>query len=349
MVKAYDAAGNTSSSSVTVNVNNADTTPPSVVIGSPISGATVSGTISVSGTASDNVGVSKVELYVDGGLYTSGTASVFSFSWNSSTKPDGSHTLMVKGYDAAGNTGSASISVNVSNTVGTGTGQPLLQIHADATEVTGVTNGSIVTPGIAPAGFTGKVVVNGAGSVSFAPAAAGNGVYFLSCCANTNNAYYKFSGTAIGNIFHVSQGQVSFLMKSRYTFAQRKVLAVSQRYVFDVRDGNGSHLFYFMSHVTSSGNLFFDYMAAGVGQYYGLAAGTEDAMFGSGVILKVTLAWDGVAMKLYLNGALVKSSPYTAATANWTSASNFDLGAYEYQTFGGYYVSDDVIDEFTVN
>ena len=46
-----------------------------------------------------------------------------------------------------------------------------LQLHSDASEVSGVTNGSIVTPAIAPPGFTGKVVVTGGGSVNFAPGA----------------------------------------------------------------------------------------------------------------------------------------------------------------------------------
>jgi len=224
---------------------------------------------------------------------------------------------------------------------------PLLQIHADALEVSGVTNGSTVTPAVAPLWFKGTVVVKGTGSIVYTSALVG-GVYFLNCCTNSNNAYYKFTGTTVGSIFNVNHGQISFSLKSRYSFAQRKQLAVSPRYAFDVRDGNGKHLFYFLSHITTSGGLFFSYMAGGTGQYYGLAPGTEDAMFGSGVILKITLAWDGTAIKLYLNGALVKSSPSPAATANWTSASNFDLGAYEYQTFGGYNVSDDVIDEFTV-
>ena len=61
--------------------------------------------------------------------------------------------------------------------------QPLLQMHLDQTEVSGgVTNGSAVTPSIAPAGFTGAVVANGTGSVNFAAAETGNGVYFLNCC-----------------------------------------------------------------------------------------------------------------------------------------------------------------------
>ncbi len=72
--------------------------------------------------------------------------------------------------------------------------QILFQLHSDASEVSGVTNGSTVTPAIAPSGFTGKVVVTGGGSVNFAPAQAGNGVYFLKCCDNSANAYYKFTG-----------------------------------------------------------------------------------------------------------------------------------------------------------
>jgi len=100
-----------------VNVSNPlpDTTPPTVNISAPSSGATVAGTISVQGSATDNVGVTKIELDVDGAVVATATASPFSFSWNSTTKPNGSHTLMIKAYDAANNVGSASVSVSVSN------------------------------------------------------------------------------------------------------------------------------------------------------------------------------------------------------------------------------------------
>ena len=87
-------------------------------------------------------------------------------------------------------------------------------MHLDAMEVSGVTNGSVVTPAVAPPGFTGSVMVNGSGSVNFAPAQSGNGVYFLNCCVNTNNAPLKFTGTTVGSIFNVNQGQVSFYLKS---------------------------------------------------------------------------------------------------------------------------------------
>jgi hypothetical protein len=223
----------------------------------------------------------------------------------------------------------------------------LLQIQGNQTEVNGVTNGSVVTPAIGPAGFTGAVVVNGSGSVNFAPAQNGTGVYFLNCCGNTNNAYYKFTGAAVGNIFNASQGQISFYLKSRYSYAQRLASAAEIRYAFDVRDGNGNHLFEFITQATY-GYLEFSYLAGGTGAYYAVPAGTEDALFGNGVSLQVTISWGASGANLYLNNTLVKSVPYTAPSPNWSAASNFDLGAFEYLTFGGYEVSDDVINGFTV-
>jgi len=116
-VKAYDAAGNIGSASVTVSVNNAasDTTPPTVSLSSPLSGASVSGTIAVQGAASDNLGVAKVEFYCDGSLYSTTTSTSFSFSLNTSSLTNGSHTVMVKAYDTSGNSASASRTVSVSN------------------------------------------------------------------------------------------------------------------------------------------------------------------------------------------------------------------------------------------
>jgi chitodextrinase len=113
---AYDAAGNSSTTSVTVSVAApADTTQPTVSFASPAAGATVSGTIQVQASASDNVGVSKVELSVDGSLTDTLTASPWTFSLDTSTLANGSHTLSMTAYDAAGNSSSAQISVSVQN------------------------------------------------------------------------------------------------------------------------------------------------------------------------------------------------------------------------------------------
>ena len=66
--------------------------------------------------------------------------------------------------------------------------------------------------------------------------------------------------------------------------------AGSQRYAFDVRDGNGSHLFYFLTQI-ASGSLVFEYLAAGSGSYYYVPSGTENALFGAGVVMQVTIGW----------------------------------------------------------
>ena len=134
--------------------NAGDSTPPTVAIASPASGVTVAGTISVTGTATDNVGVTSIQFLVDGQVAASGTSSPYSFSWNTANVTNGSHTLTVDAYDAAGNLGSASVSVTVNNqapppppdntpptvtitkpTNGTKLGNGNLQIAVSATDV----------------------------------------------------------------------------------------------------------------------------------------------------------------------------------------------------------------------
>jgi len=93
-----------------------DTTPPATSITSPSSGNTVSGSVTISASASDNVGVTRVELWLDGALASADTASPYSFTWNTTATANGSHALQTKAYDAAGNLGTSSIvTVTVSN------------------------------------------------------------------------------------------------------------------------------------------------------------------------------------------------------------------------------------------
>src|SRR5205814_1183983 len=94
---------------------NADATPPAVSITSPASGATVSGSVTVSASASDNVGVAGVQFLVDGAnLGAEDTSSPYSVSWNTTTVANGSHTLTATARDAAGNrTTSSPVTVTV--------------------------------------------------------------------------------------------------------------------------------------------------------------------------------------------------------------------------------------------
>jgi len=114
--QAFDGAGNQASASpvaVTILAQVADTTPPLVTILSPTNGASVSGKVNVSVSASDNVAVTSLQLYIDGALKASSTTGSLTTTWNISghSVKSGAHTLTAKAGDAAGN--SATISVTV--------------------------------------------------------------------------------------------------------------------------------------------------------------------------------------------------------------------------------------------
>jgi hypothetical protein len=94
-----------------------DLTPPTVSITSPSNGTSVSGSISVTVTAADNVKVSSVSLNVDGALIDSLTTTPYNFSWNSSSVANGTHVLAATAKDAAGNSASSGITIAVNTTV----------------------------------------------------------------------------------------------------------------------------------------------------------------------------------------------------------------------------------------
>lgn len=114
-VTAYDAAGNTSFKSVTVNVSNAaavpDTVAPVPVISSPTAGTKVGNSVTVRGSATDNVGVATLRLFIDGSQVASASGSSLSYSWNTRKVSRGTHTLLLQATDAAGNSAVQSISV----------------------------------------------------------------------------------------------------------------------------------------------------------------------------------------------------------------------------------------------
>jgi chitinase len=115
--KAYDAVGNVGDSTVTVSVVN-DVTSPTIFHTAPVQGSRVSGTINVSCNASDDVGVSRVEFFVNGAMRAAVNYTPYYFSWDTKAVADGSYILSAKAYDAAGNVGqAATVTVTVNNTV----------------------------------------------------------------------------------------------------------------------------------------------------------------------------------------------------------------------------------------
>jgi hypothetical protein len=116
---AKDAAGNQGTSAVisaTVANKTSDTTAPTVSVTAPANGGTVSGTVNVTASASDNVGVSSVDFYIDNVLQGSSSAVPYGLTWSTGNWADGSHTLKAVAKDAAGNQGtSAMVTVTIAN------------------------------------------------------------------------------------------------------------------------------------------------------------------------------------------------------------------------------------------
>jgi Fe2+ or Zn2+ uptake regulation protein len=95
-----------------------DYTSPVSAITSPANNSTVkkNKTTTIQATASDNVGIAKVEFYVNGVLKCADTAAPYSCSWQVPNSIGAKYLLQTVGYDAANNTGSSPfVSVTATN------------------------------------------------------------------------------------------------------------------------------------------------------------------------------------------------------------------------------------------
>ena len=91
-----------------------DTIAPTVSITNPANGSTVArkSTVSITASASDNIGIIRVEFYVNGALQCTDSQAPYGCSWkvpnNGSIK---NYRLDAKAYDAANNVGTATLTV----------------------------------------------------------------------------------------------------------------------------------------------------------------------------------------------------------------------------------------------
>ena len=164
VAKAYDAAGNVgSSSAASFTINNpvaGDTTPP--VVSASETGT--SGTVTFSATASDNVGVTKVEFYVDGALKGTDTASPYTMTFDSKTLTNAAHALTAKAYDAIGNsTLSSAANFTVNNPVIT---QVMLNTGFESGTASWTATSGVITSDASQAAHAGswKAWLNGYGA-----------------------------------------------------------------------------------------------------------------------------------------------------------------------------------------
>jgi hypothetical protein len=173
---ATDAANNVSSSSGALRMT-INTTPPTVAVTSPADGATVSGTETVTASASDDVPIAGVQFLLDGNAGTDDTTAPYSIAWDTTHVSDGSHVLTAIARDAAGNRAtSAPVNVTVSN---------------DTTPPDVVTRFEETSSAIS-AGPAGAWVLRGAEVAAFSGGSAG------SSNVTGATATFTFTGTAVG-------------------------------------------------------------------------------------------------------------------------------------------------------
>ena len=111
--KAFDAAGNLATSSM-VNVtvaNTVDVTPPAVSISNPINGAKVANNVSITASATDNVGVAMLSIYIDGVLKSQSNSRTLAYTWNARKATVGTHRISAIATDASGNSSESVVQV----------------------------------------------------------------------------------------------------------------------------------------------------------------------------------------------------------------------------------------------
>jgi probable HAF family extracellular repeat protein len=95
-----------------------DIVPPTVALTAPQNGSTVSGAITLAASASDNVGVARVDFVVDGVLVASDATAPYSTAWDSSVVGNGAHIVAAQASDTAGNSSvSTAASIMVANAI----------------------------------------------------------------------------------------------------------------------------------------------------------------------------------------------------------------------------------------
>ncbi len=112
-IEALDKAGNVNVAELQVFVNNL---PPEVSIDYPVEGSYLAGLVTISVSAWDAVGVSKVEFYILPALVYVCEEPPYTFQWDTSSCPDGVYTIKVVAYDLTGKYTAYAVEVTVDNT-----------------------------------------------------------------------------------------------------------------------------------------------------------------------------------------------------------------------------------------
>jgi hypothetical protein len=209
-VEVSDAAAHSASANLSINI----VTPmPTVAISFPTSGASLSGAVNVSGTASDAVSLTSVEVSVDNGTFSSASGTNnWSFNLNTNSLTNGAHTLTAQATDAAGITATSSpLAITVNN----GTLAADCTLFASASGNDGNSGSSPSSPktftGAAAATQPGSVVCLLGGTYSlastFSPPASGTPSSWIVYKAYGDSpVYINYTGAPTGDSMISFQG-----------------------------------------------------------------------------------------------------------------------------------------------
>jgi glucose/arabinose dehydrogenase/PKD repeat protein len=308
-VTASDAAGNVSGASNEASAVVPADQPPSVSLTAPPGGATVSGTVNVTASASDDVGVAGVQFRLDGGaMGAEDTTAPYSVPWLTNAASNGSHRLTAVARDGAGHlTTSGPVDVTVSNPPAPPTG--LVAAYSFNT-----VSGSTV------ADVSGN---NNSGAVSNAVATA----------AGKYGGALSFNGTnARVNVANSASLQLSSGMTLE-AWVNPATVSNAWRDVIYKGDDN-----YYLEATATGGSRP---VGGGI-----IGGGTTEAR-GSRALTTNTWAhlavtYDGTIVRLYVNGSQVASTAKTGSIR--TSTNQLQIGG---DSFHGQYFNG-LIDEIRV-
>ena len=190
-VKVTDISGWPTYFTRDVYLEGCETNPPSVSLIDPREGETIRGTVEMWATATDDVGVTRVDFFVDGTRVATDTSAPYIFSWNSLTVPDGAHTVNVRAWDACGNRrwDSAPTNITVANSA----------CNANAT-----------TQCFQSDRFSARVSINGSAGVAL-PFSDNGGFFWLSEAENVEVAVKVLDGRSVNGRFWVFHGSLTTL------------------------------------------------------------------------------------------------------------------------------------------
>lgn len=271
-----------------------DTVAPTVSITAPSSGAVVSGNVSLTASASDNVAVAGVQFRVDGSnLGAEDPSTPFSTTVDTTLLTNGAHTLAAVARDAAGNMSIASIPVTVSNPVPPPPPPP---------------------PTPAPAGtlISALSFNEGSGTVAGDSSGSGNGAVLsgASWAAGRNGSALNLSGAGYASLPSGLEDNAADFSFSAWVFWRG---GQSWERIFDFSDGttlgsaSGKYMFLTGKNSLTS-TLRFSIATAGYGTAENLD-GTSALPLNQWV--HVAFVLEGGTGRLYRNGTLESSGLIT--------------------------------------